>query len=131
MFRRADRLRPGSYETLSGKARQIGGGPANNATVDGKDPAVVALAAGRVDIVIGYCNSAELWPSQMAELRIVTMPSEMSTEPELVWRLKALTGARSTWRCSCCPGTGSRFVLLRFCTRGAARARALSANGLH
>ena len=67
MFRRADALRPGSYEILSGKAQQIVGGPSNNAPVDGKDPAVAALAAGRVDIVIGYCTApsrgCRRWPS--------------------------------------------------------------------
>jgi ABC-type molybdate transport system substrate-binding protein len=60
MFRRADAIRPGAYEILDKKAQQIVGGPANNAPVDGKDPAIVALAAGRVDIVIGYCTSAKL-----------------------------------------------------------------------
>jgi len=53
-FRRGDALRPGSYEILEQKAQHIVGGPANNTPVDGKDPAVAALASGRVDIFIGY-----------------------------------------------------------------------------
>jgi molybdate transport system substrate-binding protein len=82
MFRRADALRPGSYEILSGKAQQIVGGPSNSAPVDGKDPAVAALAAGRVDIVIGYCTSAKLRLSQMAELQVAEVPREIAAGPE-------------------------------------------------
>jgi ABC-type molybdate transport system substrate-binding protein len=82
MFRRADVLRPGSYEILSGKAQQIVGGPSNNAPIDGKDPAVAALAAGRVDIVIGYCTGAKLRLSQMAELQVAEVPREIAAGPE-------------------------------------------------
>ena len=82
MFRRADAIRPGTYEILDKKAQQIVGGPANNAPVDGKDPAIVALAAGRVDIVIGYCTSAKLRLSQMAELQVAMVSSEVATGPE-------------------------------------------------
>src|SRR5690348_9755241 len=60
MFRRAEAIRPGSHDILDRKAQQIVGGATNNAPVDGKDPAVAALASGRVDIVIGYCTSAKL-----------------------------------------------------------------------
>jgi molybdate transport system substrate-binding protein len=82
MFRRADAIRPGSYATLNGKAQQIVGGPANSAPVDGQDPTVAALAAGRVDIVIGYCTSAELRLSQMPELQVAKVPSEIAAGPE-------------------------------------------------
>jgi molybdate transport system substrate-binding protein len=74
MFRRADVLRPGSNEVLDKKAQQIVGGPTNNAPVEGKDPAVAALAAGRVDVVIGYCTSAKLRLAQMPALQVVTAP---------------------------------------------------------
>jgi molybdate transport system substrate-binding protein len=91
MFRRANALRPGSYEILSGKAQQIVGGPANNAPVNGKDPAVVALAAGQVDIVIGYCTSVKLRLAQMPDLQVAAVPSEMATGPE--YGLAVLKGA--------------------------------------
>jgi molybdate transport system substrate-binding protein len=91
MFRRADAIRPGSYAILSGKAQQIVGGPSNSAPVDGKDPAVAALAAGRVDIVIGYCTSAKLRVAQMAELQIAEVPREIAAGPE--YGLAVLKGA--------------------------------------
>jgi hypothetical protein len=58
MFRRADAVRPGSHEIPSAKAQQIVGGPSSNAPADGKDPVVAALAAGRVNVIIGYCIGA-------------------------------------------------------------------------
>jgi ABC-type Fe3+ transport system substrate-binding protein len=90
-FRRADALRPGSYEILSRKAQQIVGGPSNSAPVDDRDPAVAALASGRVDIVIGYCTSANLRQSQMAELQVAEIPREIAAGPE--YGLAVLTGA--------------------------------------
>jgi molybdate transport system substrate-binding protein len=74
MFRRADAIRPGSYDILDKKAQQIVGGATNNSPVDGKDPPVAALASGCVDIVIGYCTSAKLRLSQMPELQAVPVP---------------------------------------------------------
>jgi molybdate transport system substrate-binding protein len=91
MFRRADAVRPGSYAILSSKAQQIVGGPSNNAVVDGKDPVVTALGAGRVDIVIGYCTSAKLRLSQMPQLQVAGVPPGIATGPE--YGLAVLKGA--------------------------------------
>jgi len=82
MFRRADAVRAGSYDILDKKAQQIVGGATNNDPVDGKDPAVAALAAGRVDIVIGYCTSAKLRLSQMPELQVAAVPPDIAAGPE-------------------------------------------------
>ena len=57
----------------------------------GKDPALAALASGRVDIVIGYCTSAKLRLSQMAELQVAAVPREISVGPE--YGLAVLKGA--------------------------------------
>jgi molybdate transport system substrate-binding protein len=82
IFRRADAIRPGSYDILDKKAQQIVGGATNNSPVDGKDPPVAALASGCVDIVIGYCTSAKLRLSQMPELQAVPVPQDITTGPE-------------------------------------------------
>lgn len=82
MFRHIDARHPVSYAVLDKKAQQIVGGPANNATVGGKDPAVAALASGKVDIVIGYCTSAKLRLSQMPELQVAEAPREIAAGPE-------------------------------------------------
>jgi molybdate transport system substrate-binding protein len=91
MFRRADGLRPGSYGILDKRAQQIVGGPTNNAPVEGKDPAVAALAAGKVDVVIGYCTSGKLRLVQIPELQVAAVPSEIATGPE--YGLAVLKGA--------------------------------------
>ena len=91
MFHHAEALRAGSYEILDKKAQQIVGGPANNAPVGGKDPALAALASGRVDIVIGYCTSAKLRLSQMPELQVAAVPREIAIGPE--YGLAVLKGA--------------------------------------
>ena len=91
MFRHIDARRPGSCAVLDKKAQQIVGGPTNNANVGGKDPAVMALMSGRVDIVIGYCTSARLRLSQMPGLQVASIPREIASGPE--YGLAILKGA--------------------------------------
>jgi molybdate transport system substrate-binding protein len=91
MFRRADRVRPGSFALLDEKAQQIVGGRANNAPVNGKDPVVAALASGRIDVMIGYCSGRRRLLAQMPELQIVAAPREIAGGPE--YGLAVLEGA--------------------------------------
>jgi molybdate transport system substrate-binding protein len=91
MFRRADTVRPGSYEILSGKAQQIVGGPSTSAPAGGKDPIVAALAAGRIDVMISYCSGAKSRLGQMAELQVAEVPREIAAGPE--YGLAVLKGA--------------------------------------
>jgi molybdenum ABC transporter molybdate-binding protein len=91
MFHRAEAMRPGSYEILSGKAQQIVGGASNSAPADGKDPIVAALAAGKIDLMISYCSGAKWRLSQMAELQVAEVPREIATGPE--YGLAVLKGA--------------------------------------
>jgi molybdate transport system substrate-binding protein len=91
MFRRIDVSHPGAFAILDKKARQIVGGPTNNADIGGKDPAVAALSAGQVDIVIGYCTSVRLRRSQMPQLRFAPVPRQIATGPE--YGLAVLKGA--------------------------------------
>ena len=128
MFRRADAIHPGSYAILSGKAQQIVGGPSNNAPVDGKDPAVAALASGLVDTVIGYCTSAKLRVSQMADLQVAEVPREIATGPE--YGLAVLKGADPRASDLAAVHALSRRAAnlraLRLCTNSTAGAGALS-----
>jgi molybdate transport system substrate-binding protein len=85
VFRRIDALRLGSFAILDKKAQQIVGGPTNNANVGGNNPAVAALASGRVDVVIGYCTSARLRLSQMLESWVATVPRKIAAR-NMGWR---------------------------------------------
>ncbi len=91
MFHRIDAVHPGGYAILDKKAQQIVGGPTNHANVGGKDPAVAALAAGQVDIVIGYCTSAKLRLAQMPALQTAEVPREIAVGAE--YGLAVLKGA--------------------------------------
>jgi ABC-type molybdate transport system substrate-binding protein len=91
VFRRADALRPGSYQILNAKAQQIVGGPSNSTAPGGKDPIVAALAAGRIDVMISYCSGAKSRVSQMAELQVAEVPREIAAGPE--YGLAVLKGA--------------------------------------
>jgi len=82
MFRLSDKLRPGAFALLDAKAMQIYGGATNNGPVDGKDPAIAAIASGKVDITIGYCSSTKLRLSQLPGLEAVEIPQELSVRPE-------------------------------------------------
>jgi molybdate transport system substrate-binding protein len=91
MFRRIEALHPGAYATLDQKAQQIVGGPANDAPVDGKDPAAAALLAGKIDVMIGYCSGAKRMQSQVADAQTVTIPKQIAAGPE--YGLAILKGA--------------------------------------
>lgn len=91
MFQKIDALRPGSYAILDQKARQIVGGPANNAPVASKDPVIAAFAADRIDIFIGYCSGTKRLLSQMPQLQVAEVPGGIATGPE--YGLAVLKGA--------------------------------------
>jgi molybdate transport system substrate-binding protein len=91
MFHRIDALHSGAYTTLDQKAQQIVGGPANNAPVDGKDPAAAALLSGKIDVMIGYCSGAKRMQSQVSDVQTVAVPKEVAAGPE--YGLAILKGA--------------------------------------
>jgi len=91
MFHIAETIKPGSYATLDAKALQIVGGATTNPDIAETDPAVAALADGRVDMVIGYCTSSRLRLNQMPGLEVVQVPSALRVSPE--YGLAVLKGA--------------------------------------
>ena len=92
MFRRADKLKPGSFAILDQKAQQIVGGSLPTAASGGPDPAIAALRDGVVDVHLGYCTSARLRMSQLPELQLVDIPETLSVGPE--YGLALLKGAQ-------------------------------------
>jgi molybdate transport system substrate-binding protein len=90
MFHKIDLTHQGAFTTLDHKARQIVGGPANNAPIDGKDPAAAALIAGRIDVMIGYCSGARRMQSQLRDVAVL-VPKQIAAGPE--YGLAILKGA--------------------------------------
>src|SRR5262249_50058821 len=82
MFHHADAIRPGSYEILQQKAQQLGGGATSNAPIDRTDRAVAALGSGGIDVVMGFCPSAQLRFAKRPDLKVGAVPPEIAAGPQ-------------------------------------------------
>src|SRR5262245_43609915 len=82
LFRRAETVRPGSFEQLDRKAQQVVGGPQNSAPAGGRSPVAAVIEQGRVDVFLGYCTSAETVRRQVPGLVVVAVPDTLQVGPE-------------------------------------------------
>ena len=116
---------------LIAMANSLVGGPVNNASAGGKDPALAALADGGVDIVIGYCTSARLRRWQMPELKVAAVPREIATGAEYAVAVLARSDPRTPdLGSSCCPRIGSGSSPITASCRGFACPRRSITSGL-
>jgi len=58
VFRKADRLRPGAFAVLEGKALRLTGGPNAPAATPGRTIYGTLVAEGKADIFLTYCTNA-------------------------------------------------------------------------
>ncbi len=95
MFRKIGAMRPGAFETLSGKAQQLFGGPATAAPANGRLRPLVALDDGQIDLFIFYCSGAQQIVRESSKYKSVELPPELSVGPEygLTVSRKAQPGA--------------------------------------
>jgi molybdate transport system substrate-binding protein len=85
IFRRADRLRPGAFQTLDAKALKLVGGaepPADAATTTPYSPIAQALAEGEADIFLGYATGLRPLAVEHAALTVIDLPPELVVGPE-------------------------------------------------
>ncbi|WP_343714865.1 substrate-binding domain-containing protein [Inquilinus sp.] len=85
IFRRADRLRPGAFETLDAKALKLVGGsePPPDAPVTAPySPIAKALAEGEADIFLGYATGLRPLAAGHADLAVIDLPAELTVGPE-------------------------------------------------
>lgn len=87
MFQRADTLRPGALAMLDHKAQKIVGGPAPTSG----DPVAEAFAAGKIDVMIGYCSGRRRMAKTVPDVQAVEVPKEIAASPE--YGLAVLRGA--------------------------------------
>jgi molybdate transport system substrate-binding protein len=87
MFHRAEATHPGAYAMLDQKAQKIVGGPGPASG----DPVAAAFAAGKIDVMIGYCSGRQRMQSAVADLQVVEVPKEIAAGPE--YGLAILKGA--------------------------------------
>jgi ABC-type molybdate transport system substrate-binding protein len=95
MFRKIDAHKPGAFQTLSGKAQQLVGGPNTPASNNGRPPLLAALDDHAIDLFVTYCSGAQEIVRDSPKYKSVALPPELSVGPEygLTVSRKAQPGA--------------------------------------
>jgi ABC-type molybdate transport system substrate-binding protein len=78
LFRKADAIKAGSFETLSGKALQLTGGPDSAKAPEGRNPYGWVMGEKKADVFLTYCTNAVLAQREVPALEIVRVPAELS-----------------------------------------------------
>jgi ABC-type molybdate transport system substrate-binding protein len=92
LFRRADALRPGSFDTLTAKARQlIGGGSMPQIPAGQSVLAYLLLEGKQADLFLAYGSSCQETVRVAPALQVVELPSELAVEA--TFGLTVLAGA--------------------------------------
>ena len=92
LFEKAERVRPGAYKALSGKALKLVGGPDSPPPPKDRSAYGHALATGRADIFLTYCTNALQAKSELSILQIVAIPDELAVGAD--YGLTVIAGAR-------------------------------------
>jgi ABC-type molybdate transport system substrate-binding protein len=82
VFRRADAIKPGSFEVLSRKALQLTGGPNSSAPPRDRSVYGALVADGSADIFLTYCTNVMLAVKEQPQLRAVALPPALSVAAE-------------------------------------------------
>jgi ABC-type molybdate transport system substrate-binding protein len=77
VFRRADAIRPGSFERLAAKAMQLTGGPQSPPPPPGRNVYGMLVDQGQADIFLTYCTNAVLARQETPSLRQVALPAAL------------------------------------------------------
>jgi molybdate transport system substrate-binding protein len=78
VFRKADRLRPGAFAVLEGKALRLTGGPNAPAAPPGRTIYGALVAEGKADIFLTYCTNAREAQMQNSGQQVVPLPAELA-----------------------------------------------------
>ena len=90
MFKRADTVKPGSFTTLTGKAKVLIGGPTQPPA--GADLVATALKDGTVGVFLAYCSGRSRLEGQVEGLSITALPDDFHVGPE--YGVALIAGAR-------------------------------------
>lgn len=91
LFRKADKVRPGAFETLDAKAMKLTGGPDTEKAPDGRNQYGWVMGEKKADVFLTYCTNAVLAREEIPELQIITIPSDLSVGAD--YGLMVLAGA--------------------------------------
>jgi ABC-type molybdate transport system substrate-binding protein len=78
LFRKADAIKAGSFEILSGRALQLTGGPDSAKAPEGRNPYGWVMSEKKADVFLTYCTNAVLAQKEVQALEIVRVPGELS-----------------------------------------------------
>lgn len=78
LFEKAEKLRPGSFALLSGKALQLTGGAESDKAPEGTNQYGWVMAGKKADLFLTYCTNAVLARKEVPALRIVRVPEALS-----------------------------------------------------
>jgi molybdate transport system substrate-binding protein len=78
LFDRAEKLRPGAFAALSGKARMLTGGPDSPPPPKGRSVYGMLVAEGKADVFLTYCTNAADAKRENAALQIVEVPADLA-----------------------------------------------------
>jgi molybdate transport system substrate-binding protein len=78
VFEKAEALRPGSFATLSAKARQLTGGPNSPPPPADRSVYGVLVARGEADVFLTYCTNAVVARREEPALQVVELPANLA-----------------------------------------------------
>jgi ABC-type molybdate transport system substrate-binding protein len=78
MFRKADKLKPGSFAILEKRALQLVGSPTSAAPPKGRTAYGWHIAEGRADIFLTYCTNAMAAQKENPGQQVVQLPEALA-----------------------------------------------------
>ena len=78
LFRKADKVKDGSYTTLSDKALKLTGGPDSEKAPEGRNQYGWVMGEKKADFFLTYCTNAVLAKKEVQSLQIVRIPEALS-----------------------------------------------------
>src|SRR5262249_25390693 len=78
LFRRAERIRSGSYSVLDNKALKLTGGPQAPQPPQGRAPYVWLVETRQADVFLTYCTNAVDTAREVAGLQVIQLPAELA-----------------------------------------------------
>jgi molybdate transport system substrate-binding protein len=98
LFKKADKIKMGSFTALSGKALQLTGGPDSAKAPEGHNQYGWVMGEKKADVFLTYCTNAVLARKEVQTLKIITIPEDISVgadyglivrngAPNEAWRL--------------------------------------------
>ena len=78
VFEKAERVRPGAFAVLAGKARKLTGGPDSPPPPRDRNVYGMLVTEGKADVFLTYCTNAAEAKRENASLQVVELPQDLA-----------------------------------------------------